>query len=440
MSPVQGDIAQKDWLRLSGRASVAAGALHAVAAGLHVDHPPLVRIFLVMALAQITWGIVVQADRSLLSLASGCVVNLVAVGGWVLTRTTGIAFVTGLEVPETPQPADTVCAGLALLSFILIVVAVLRRGDSARPTMVVNGAYLLAALSLLGVWNVKAHVHSHDIVELAASNLVIDENGVIISPEAPTVSSIPADTSTTVAGARAGSSGRATTSTSTTITTTTVAHAHQLTSAQAQALATGWPRAFDPAQPIDFSGIGGVTPAQASRATALIQNTARDLARYANYNDAIAAGYLSIGDAGFEHLIRYPYLQDTKFLDTTAPESLVYRVANGTKTLVSAMYIAFPGTKVNDAVINDYAGGLIQWHVHDNLCWRNVNGVPKVVGVLDAAGNCPANSVLQTGGAPMVHVWITPHPCGPFAAVEGVAAGISDVPDAQRVDLCNAAH
>ena len=23
----------------------------------------------------------------------------------------------------------------------------------------------------------------------------------------------------------------------------------------------------------------------------------------------------------------------------------------------------------------------------------------------------------------MIHVWITPHPCGPFAALEGVGAG-----------------
>jgi len=24
----------------------------------------------------------------------------------------------------------------------------------------------------------------------------------------------------------------------------------------------------------------------------------------------------------------------------------------------------------------------------------------------------------------MIHVWITPHPCGPFAALEGVGAGV----------------
>ena len=69
-----------------------------------------------------------------------------------------------------------------------------------------------------------------------------------------------------------------------------------------------------------------------------------------------------------------------------------------------------------------------------------MNGVPKVIGALDANGNCPPNSVLQTGGAPMVHVWIAAHPCGPFAALEGIGAGVANEPDNIRVDKCNAAH
>ena len=40
----------------------------------------------------------------------------------------------------------------------------------------------------------------------------------------------------------------------------------------------------------------------------------------------------------------------------------------------------------------------------------------------------------------MVHVWVTPHPCGVFAALEGVGAGQAAVPDEQRVDMCNQAH
>jgi hypothetical protein len=63
-------------------------------------------------------------------------------------------------------------------------------------------------------------------------------------------------------------------------------------------------------------------------------------------------------------------------------------------------------------------GKLTQWHVHDNLCFAG----PKVAGLTDSEGKCAAG--LTKGAAtPMIHVWIVPHPCGPFAALEGVAGG-----------------
>jgi hypothetical protein len=37
----------------------------------------------------------------------------------------------------------------------------------------------------------------------------------------------------------------------------------------------------------------------------------------------------------------------------------------------------------------------------------------------------------------MIHVWITPHKCGPFAALEGVGAG-QVVPGEEH--LCDHAH
>jgi hypothetical protein len=81
----------------------------------------------------------------------------------------------------------------------------------------------------------------------------------------------------------------------------------------------------------------------------------------------------------------------------------------------------------------------MQWHVHSNLCWVTINGVPKVVGVTNAAGVCLLGA-LQPAGAPMVHVWIAPHVCGPFAALEGNAAGVAAASDEERVDLCNKDH
>ena len=134
-------------------------------------------------------------------------------------------------------------------------------------------------------------------------------------------------------------------------------------------------------------------------------------------------------------------VNDGRFLDTTAPESLVYEVKNGTKTLVSAMFISPTGTSITDPLLTDYAGPLMQWHIHNNLCFKfNAAGNPIVAAITNIIGECPVGTFKQTNGSPMVHVWITPNPCGPFAAVEGVAAGTAAVPDSQRLDLCNSSH
>ena len=67
----------------------------------------------------------------------------------------------------------------------------------------------------------------------------------------------------------------------------------------------------------------------------------------------------------------------------------------------------------------------MQWHVHDNLCWGlDEDGEPVVVGVTDADRQLRRRGTVNAGGDnPMVHVWIAPHECGPFAALEGHGAG-----------------
>ena len=432
-------------MRWAAYASIGAGVVHAAAIGLHTDHPSLSRVFLVMAAAQIVWGVVAISVSSWSVVATGALLNTVAIAGWVLTRTTGISFVSGLEIAESPQPADTMCALLAVLSLAAIVWARVRRDAPAHSHLALNAAYLCAALTLVATWTVTGDQHVHSELPPVDAGLAIDANGVIIDPSASTV---PSGTDSTLLSSSSTVAVAGTTpakkkgTTSSTIAPTTTVHGHVTTSDQAKAAASGWPRAFDPAVPINLSGIQGFTPEQGQRALALISNSQRDLPAYSSYQAAIAAGYVSIGDegSGFEHIVKYSYLNDGRFLDTTAPESLVYKVTGSTKTLVSAMFIASAGMASNDVTLTSYAGGLIQWHTHNNLCWRYVNGVQKIAGLVDANGNCPAGSVKGTNGAPMVHVWITAHACGPFAALEGQGAGVADEPDSVRVDKCNAAH
>ena len=434
-------------MRWAAFSSIGAGVIHAIAVGLHSEHAPAARAFLFLALAQLAWGVGAMFSADFRLRVAGVAVNAVAIGGWALTRTTGISFVDGLQVAEDPQAADTLAVVLAALSLAAIVWATLRADSPVHRSTGINAAYACVAIGVLGAWSATGVVHIHGEMELVDGGLTIGADGAIITPGSvdTTPDSISSATTTTTLVSRAATQSKTKTSGTTTTsssTTTTTVHGHVQTSDQAKAAASGWPRPFDPNVPVNLNGIQGFTQEQAQRALTLIENTKRDLPTYANYATAIAAGYFSIGDesSGFEHLIKYSLLNDGRFLDTTAPESLVYQVSGGTKTLVSAMFIAPSGTAINDTTLVNYAGGLIQWHVHDNLCWRQVNGVPKVIGALDANGNCPPNSTLQRGGAPMVHVWIAPHPCGPFAALEGVGAGVANEPDNVRVDKCNAAH
>ena len=436
-------------MRWAAYASIGAGLIHGVAVGLHADHESLARVFMALTFVQVGWGIIAISRLQWAVVLGGFAINGTAVVGWILTRTSGISFISGLEIAEKPQPADTLGALLAAAAMGASLWAWYRRDVPAKETQHLNAVYLCSAITLCALWSVTGHVHAHvQDVALTDSGLIVTADGVIVSPStiAPveistSTSTVPALLSTTDSVATKKKTVIAAPSTVANTTTTTVNHSHALTTAQALAAASGWPRPYDPAYPIDFSGIGGVTAEQAARATALIQSAQRDLPKYAKVSDAEKNGYVSIGDGvtGFEHYMKYSLLNDGRVLDTTAPESLVYEVKGTVKTLVSAMFIANPGTLLTDTTLVNYAGGLMQWHVHSNLCWITVNGVPKVVGVTNAAGACSLGT-LQPTGAPMVHVWISSHVCGPFAALEGNAAGVAAASDEERVDLCNKDH
>jgi hypothetical protein len=182
------------------------------------------------------------------------------------------------------------------------------------------------------------------------------------------------------------------------------------------------PKPYDPTQPIDLGGVAGVTPEQQAAAENLVAVTLVRLPQWTDYRTAEAAGFRSIGDGatGFEHFIQWDWINDDTVLDPDHPESLVYRPQpDGSKRLVSAMYMLQDDVKIED--VPDIGGSLTQWHIHNNLCFTS-GDAPKVAGITNAKGECPAPLVTFMP-APMIHVWITPHQCGPFAALEGVGAG-----------------
>ncbi len=348
--------------KVAGIFSVASGLVHGVAVGLHADHPASARTFAVLALVQVIAGLASlfvdgRRVRGLVAL-----VNAASVAGWIMTKTSGIGFIDGLDTSEAVQATDLLCAVLAALAVLF----------SFAPQLSIR----------------------LNLERLSATALAV-------------ILAVPA--MVTASGHDHGSS------------------------------TAGWPRPYFPGIGIDIEGVAGVSTEQEGRARQLVLDTQRDLMRWSDHRVAVDEGWISIGDerTGYEHFVNPMKLIDGKFLDTAAPESIVYKVYGETRILVSAMYMANLGTGIDDAELVEYAGPLMQWHVHENLCWKLGDGMrPFISGITDEGGKCPAGSRRANVRIPMVHVWVVPHPCGPFAAVEGLAEGQAAVPTDERVDIC----
>ena len=181
----------------------------------------------------------------------------------------------------------------------------------------------------------------------------------------------------------------------------------------------------------------GVTPAELQRAESLVSATIADLKQYEFPAEAYAAGYRSIGDAltGDEHYVNWSYVDDGHILDPARPESVVYEVRNGHQVAVAAMYMMpFDSTFAD---VPDVGGALTHWHVHRDLCLTESPTHKVLSGVTSDSGTCPPGT-NKAGNTPMLHVWIVPNPCGPFAALEGIGAGQVPPGQTRNCDTRNA--
>jgi hypothetical protein len=366
-------------LPVAGAASIGAGAIHATAAGMHSDHRQAMWAFIGLAVFQIGWGALALARSAVAWGLLGAGVNAAALAGWILAKTRGIGFIDGLEESEGVQLADSLAAALAAVAVAAAVLGgprLFRLAERIGPRLVSAAALATVMLTVSGM--VLAGEHSH-----AAGH---DDNG------------------------------------------DSAAHAHDDGTAaegsdQAGLSAASSPRPFDPTQPIDLGGVEGVTPEQQARAENLLAITLIRLPQWSDTAVAEAAGYHSIGDAatGEEHFINLSLLDDDKVLDPDHPEALVYEVdGGGNRTLEAAMFMLAPGTTLDS--VPELGGPLTQWHIHDNLCFTDDPVAPQVRSVVAVGEECQP-PLVKMERVPMIHVWIVPHPCGPFAALEGVGAG-----------------
>jgi hypothetical protein len=468
MTPTSLRTAAPPWAAL---ASIAAGAVHATAAGAHGEHRQTVLAFGLLAVAQVAWGALalVRAHPAVSWL--GVAVNAAAVAGWVLAKTTGIAAVEGLEAAEGLGFPDTLAAVLALIAAGGALAALAAPGWRPRVPGVgqAAGAAAVTVLVVAAMVSTGGHSHGeggHDHAQTAAHGG--DEGH--LHGEGENAAGTGHRHGTGAGDHRHAADGNGNDHDDGHAPGHDDAHDpdthdpgdhdddthepgghdddtdepgdhepgdHDDDSHDPGGHGPGLTKPYDGTLPVDLSGVPGVSPAQQASAEALVTDTIIELPRFADPADAVAAGYRSVGDAftGHEHFINWPLLSDGRTLDAEHPESLVYRVdPGGGRTLVAAMYMLEPGSTLD--TVPDVGGPLVQWHVHRDLCWSGEENAWRVTSVTPPQLDCPAGS-SRRAEVPMVHVWTVAHPCGPFAALEGVSGG--QVGDGEEVQ-CDHAH
>jgi hypothetical protein len=358
-------------LYVAALASAGAGLIHAAAAGAHAGDRVTVVLFAMVAVAQVGWAAVARQRPGRDVALVGAGLNAALVLAWLATRTVGLPLVDALREPEAAGAQDTVCAGLGLVAAGLALVAVVRprwRAGAMPPLAASALAVLVVALAVPTMAADHAHGGDEHDEEAGAEE--------------------------TAAGHEHAASD----------------DAHEDGAPEAEHGATGHDHDDIPER-LDHEP----TDDQLAAARQLVADTEAALARYADVAAAEAAGYVSIGDArsGVEHFINHDHLQDEGVLDPNEVESLVYRVVpDGGRELISAMYVLPPGSTIDDAP--DVAGNLTVWHGHDNLCWDPAG--MRIAGVV-VNGRCRPGGV-QGQGMPMLHVWVVPNDCGPFAGTD----------------------
>ncbi len=362
-------------LATAAAASAGAGLVHAATAGTHNGDATLWWLFAAAAAAQLVWAALVLMRPTRLLIAVGIALNLGACAAWVLSRTVGL--IGPLAEVEPVGIQDLLAAVLGGLAGGSALVALTRR-NAFVARLNLGAAGLATALVLVLAVPAMAAEHTHGPSHEHAHN------------DGGTEHALDGDAANDGQGNDAHADA-----------------GHALASSTG---ATGGPIVSldDPR----------LTKAEVQRATKLINETRAALATFPDEAALLDAGYISIGDgraAGkFEHFVKHGYLADDKELNADAIESVVLqRQADGSKKVMSAMYILSSGTTM--AEVPDVAGELTAWHDHQNLCW-DPSGT-RLAGIF-VNGQCRPGGVRR-GTSPMIHVWIEDTPCGPFSGIEG---------------------
>ncbi len=362
-------------LLVAAAASAAAGLIHAGAAASHREARSLAVAFALAVVVQVAWAVAAIMRPRPVVAAVGLAVNGGMVLSWAAAATVGWPVIEAMAEPISVGVQDLMALALAVVAaagaFVALVGVPLPRPLTATPVAAIASVILLvAAVPALAV----EHSHDHDpgSDHSHAPGEAHDHDEAVVHSHG--------DDDDAGEGHDHGTAGSA----------------------------------YDHDDPIISFDDPRLTDQQRAAAKALYDDVQREMARFSDPASVEAEGYLSIGDGitGYEHFSHPVLRMDPITLDPSRPESIVFRVnPDGSKELVSAMFIMPPGTTMDD--VPDIAGTLTTWHDHQDLCWIG----DRVVGTTPTPGEC-AFGEFRVGQA-MMHVWLVPHPCGPFAGLEG---------------------
>lgn len=346
--------------------SLGAGLVHAAAAGTHSDDTQLAWMFAICAVAQIGWAAAVVAWPRRSALAAGVVLNGGCVLIWALTRTVGLfGPLADVEAVGTQDLIAAVLGAVAAGSALLALVGRVRPAAGREGRLDVPLVAVASVLVVVMAVPAMAAGHTHTDGHTHA-----DETAAVHSHS--------------------------------------TAHSHADAASASDATSSG---------PVVSLDDPRLTSAQRARASDLLARTRAAMTSFPDEASLVAAGYTWIGDGrragGFQHFVNADYMADGRTLDPNHVESIVMQVQPDgvTKQVVSAMFIAEPGTTLE--TVPDIGGELTVWHDHQNLCW---NG-SKLAGVV-VNGRCvPGGTFRPT--PPMIHLWVDDPPCGPFSGIEG---------------------
>ncbi len=142
-------------------------------------------------------------------------------------------------------------------------------------------------------------------------------------------------------------------------------------------------------------------PGDSARAADVLAVMRRELAKYRDVQVAEADGFrnfIPAAAAPVQHLTKLRWaFQARNGLDPARPTSLLYeRAADGTLTLVGAMFTAPPQT--SDAELDARLPlSVARWHQHTNWCLAGDKG--RAAGVRPQVADCDRRGVRGGGGA-----------------------------------------